>query len=458
MMAWRRLFLVVPGLALLALVLASLRLQESDDLTWAIAANFAGLRPQESDDLTWVIAAVLAQGAVYFVAVFWVVSRRPSPLGLILIFAALLRLPLLFSEPYLSDDVYRYVWDGRVQAAGINPYRYVPDAPELEGLRDEDIYPNINRSDYAVTIYPPAAQVFFFLTTRVSESVTWMKASLLAWEALAIALLLLLLRRAGQPDALVLLYAWHPLPLWEFAGNGHLDAAAIACILAALLARERGRRALVGVALGIATLFKIYPLALLPALWRPGDRRMPAALAATISIGYLPYLGVGLGVLGFLPGYVREEGVLGGSRYYLLRVAEKLGAHLGPAVYIVSVGLSLAALSAWICWRRRPRDDFAGGALLLASAAVVAFSPPHTWYFAWLLPLGALATSTPILLLGVLVFLLYLEGWSRLWMEALIYVPFLLFALSRTRIARPWRLLFRRSREGPDGERPHPAA
>jgi hypothetical protein len=232
MIAWRRLFLAVPGLALLGL-------------------DLAGLRFEESDELPWVIAVLLAQGAVYIVAALWVASRRPAPLGLIVVFAALLRLPLLFSEPYLSDDVYRYVWDGRVQAAGINPYRYVPDAPELESLRDEDVYPNINRGSYAVTIYPPAAQLFFLLATRVSESITWMKAALLGWEALAIALLVLLLRRAGQPEGLVLLYAWHPLPLWEFAASGHLDAAAMACILAALLARAGGKRAVAGVALGV---------------------------------------------------------------------------------------------------------------------------------------------------------------------------------------------------------------
>jgi alpha-1,6-mannosyltransferase len=440
MIAARRLFLAVPGVALLGIELA-------------------GLRFQESDDLHWVVAAALAQGAVYFVAAYWVCSRRPSPLWLVLPLAALLRLPLLFSEPYLSSDVYRYVWDGRVQAAGINPYRYVPDAPELESLQDEEIHPNINRSDYAVTIYPPGAQIFFLAATRISESLTWMKASLLGWEALAIALLLLLLRRAGQPDALVLLYAWHPLPLWEFAGNGHLDAAAIACVLAALLARARGRSALAGVALGVATLVKLYPLALLPALWRPGDRRMPAALAATIAAGYLPYLGVGWGVFGFLPDYVKEEGLREGTRFYALYVAGKLGAHLGAAAYVVPVGLGLAALSAWICLARRPRDDFAGAALLLASAVTVAFSPHYAWYFAWLLPLAALTANTPILLLGVQSFLLDFENRStRLWTGALIYAPFLLFAVLRAWRQRSRGLAARSATEGADAERRAPAA
>jgi alpha-1,6-mannosyltransferase len=440
MIAARHPFLAVTGLALLAL-------------------DFAALRFQRGDELPWVVAAVLAQGAIYFLAAYWVMSRRPSPLWLIILVAAVLRAPPLLAPPYLSDDVYRYVWDGRVQAAGVNPYRHIPAAPALEPLRDERIYPRINRRTYAATIYPPAAQLAFLATTRVSESVTWMKASMLAWEGLAIGLLLLLLRRAGQPDAFLLLYAWHPLPLWEFAGNGHLDAAAIACALAALLASLRGRRGLAGLALGLATLFKLYPLVLFPALWRRGDRRMPAALAATLCLGYLPYLGVGGGVLGFLPGYIREEGLQSGDRFYLLQVLERLGAHVEPAVYLAAAGLALAGLSAWICFRRQPADGLAGGSLLLGSAAVVAFSPHYAWYVAWLLPLAALTASVPVLLLGVQAFLLYFErGPTKFWMETLIYVPLALFALSRALIVRSSGGSAPRSAEGTDAHRRQPAA
>ena len=164
---------------------------------------------------------------------------------------------------------------------------------------------------------------------------------------------------------------------------------------------------------------------------------MPAAVAATVSIGYLPYLGVGRGVLGFLPEYIQEEGLRGGRRYYLLHLAERLGLHLPAAVYVVPAALALTALSAWICLRRQPRDELAGGALLLASAAVVAVTPRYAWYFAWLLPLAALRTSVPILLLGISSLLLYLVTPStRVWIGALMYVPLLLFALSRWRTRR----------------------
>src|SRR5207253_5010451 len=103
-----------------------------------------------------------------------------------ILFAVLFRLSLLFSAPYLSDDIYRYVWDGRVQAARINPYRYIPADPALAQLRDDKIYPRINRRDYAHTIYPPAAEAVYFLTTRISESVTWMKATMVLFEGIAV--------------------------------------------------------------------------------------------------------------------------------------------------------------------------------------------------------------------------------------------------------------------------------
>ena len=85
--------------------------------------------------------------------------------------------------PRTSDDAYRYVWDGRVQAAGINPYRYAPADPALAELRDDAIFPKINRAEYAVTIYPPVAQMFFFLVTRLGENVTTMRLAMLGCEA-----------------------------------------------------------------------------------------------------------------------------------------------------------------------------------------------------------------------------------------------------------------------------------
>ncbi len=146
------------------------------------------LRAHSSADVSWFLKLVLIESGV-FIASCWITLRaqaKRSTFFIVIIFAGLFRLSLLFAPPYLSDDIYRYIWDGRVQAAGINPYRYIPAEPELANLRDDKIYPRINRRDVAHTIYPPIAEGVWFLTTRISESVTWMKATMILFEAMAI--------------------------------------------------------------------------------------------------------------------------------------------------------------------------------------------------------------------------------------------------------------------------------
>ena len=96
---------------------------------------------------------------------------------------------MLLFDPLLSTDIYRYIWDGRVQAAGINPYRYFPAHDALAHLRDATIFPRINRADYAVTIYPPVAEFFFLIVTRIGESVTVMRLALLGCEAVSVSLI-----------------------------------------------------------------------------------------------------------------------------------------------------------------------------------------------------------------------------------------------------------------------------
>ena len=185
-----------------------------------------GARAEGTKDLVWFLKLAGVQIVLYAAVAWFSLRGRESRSLLIigLVFAALFRLSILFSPPYLSDDVYRYVWDGRVQAAGINPYRYIPADQSLVDLRDVKIYPKINRRDYARTIYPPVAEAVFFATTRLSESVTWMKATMVGFEAVAIWAIIQLLASFGLARQRILIYAWHPLVVWEFAGSGHLDA------------------------------------------------------------------------------------------------------------------------------------------------------------------------------------------------------------------------------------------
>src|SRR5258705_2225855 len=137
-----------------------------------LAAEAAGLAAQFDRDLTAFIIVAVLQGIVWAAAAAVVTrstDRRPA-LALVLGTAILLRLLALSAPVFLSDDINRYIWDGRVQAAGINPYRYIPTDPDLARLREPLIFPNINRNNYAPTIYPPVAQMLFLAATRFGET------------------------------------------------------------------------------------------------------------------------------------------------------------------------------------------------------------------------------------------------------------------------------------------------
>jgi alpha-1,6-mannosyltransferase len=411
----------------------------------------AGLWRQHLYDTDGFIILTLAQGALYLtaVALSWRGGLSRRALFAMIAVAALMRLLVLLAPPYLSDDINRYVWDGRVQAAGLNPYRYVPADSHLAALRDQAIYPDINRRDYAPTIYPPVAEYVFFLGTRVRESLTAMKATLLCFELAAVWLLLRLLADCGLPRARVLIYLWHPLTLWEFAGSGHVDAALIAFLVLALWARRREAAWLTGSALAAAALVKFFPAVLFPALYRRWDWKMPAAAAATVLVAYLPFLGAGPAVLGFLPGYFEEEGLQSGAGYFLWNVLRSVPPfeHAGPAPYLALAAAALLGLAMRSLFTAE--DGYLGSALALAVAAMVLLSPHYPWYFAWIVPLVCLTPRLSALYLTLACPLLYFvpggpdPGGARMAFEWALYGPFaalLAFEFWQQRAARPgWR-------------------
>jgi alpha-1,6-mannosyltransferase len=140
-------------------------------------------------------------GIPFVFAVWWTFQRKKFPaytLLIILIGGALFRLILVpLDPPRLSTDIYRYIWDGRVQGAGINPYLYLPVDPQVAGLRDDSIYPSINRKEYAHTIYPPVAQMFFFLVTRLTQSIPGFKGVLVLVDVMTVGLVAATLRAIG---------------------------------------------------------------------------------------------------------------------------------------------------------------------------------------------------------------------------------------------------------------------
>jgi len=314
--------------------------------------------------------------------------------------AIVLRLALLMAEPLLSTDIYRYVWDGRVQAVGINPYRYLPADEALASLRDDAVYPNINRANYAVTIYPPVAQMFFFLATRLGENVTAMKFALLACEAVTAGSIALLLRRLGQPATRLVAYLWHPLPLWQIANSGHVDALMVALMMLGLWCAVIGWPLRAAVAIALGALVKPFALLALPAAWRAWDWKVPLVVLAVIVVCYAPYLSVGWGVFGYLTaGYLSEERLESGGDIWLLAVWRHVAGILpGDAyAYFALAALVLVAMGLRASLRRSRMPGLViadvGGIVL---TFLFLLSPNYPWYFLIATPFVALTGGAPV--------------------------------------------------------------
>ncbi len=308
----------------------------------------------------------------------------PLTLFLILLGALAFRLVMVTTPPSLSSDVFRYVWDGRVQAAGLSPYAYPPGAAELAPLRDADIWPRINRKE-SVTIYPPAAQLLFWLVHAVGGDSVWaVKWAMLLAECLTLALLALLLRDIGQPVEHLVLYAWSPLVVYEVVGSGHLEGLMLPCLVLALLAARRGWDAPAGAALAAATLMKLFPILLLPALWWRRRLRLPLAFGGVSLLLSLPYWQAGLAIATYYPDYLREQfnmslAALLGETLRLLRV---------PDPYRLVQLLLLAAVAALALWHlARPAPDrFLQRGLTMIGLLTVGSQFLQPWYLLWLLP------------------------------------------------------------------------
>lgn len=339
-------------------------------------------------------------------------------LPLILLFGVVFRMVTLFPAPFMSSDIYRYAWDGVVQHAHNSPYRYIPGDPALAFLQHSHSYlfNHINRRTYAHTIYPPIAQVIFYVVTAINTSVTFMKLSMILFEAVTVYALMRILQELNRRREEVVLYLWCPLLIWEIGSSGHVDSCVMAFMMLAILTRIRRKPVATGLFLGAAVLIKFYPLILLPALSQRKDIKMPVALATLVVLSYACYASAGRLVFGFLGGYVQEEGMETGTRYFLLDLVRQLPGleHLPAGVYLGVAAAMFVALAFW-CWRLATgsaadavtpfwgktfhlsaETQFLPGVLFLAFGMMLAFSPHYPWYVAWLIPLSVLLPNLPV--------------------------------------------------------------
>ncbi|NJL94619.1 MAG: hypothetical protein HC915_13285, partial [Anaerolineae bacterium] len=238
----------------------------------------------------------------------WRLLRDPAvPLGLIFALAILFRLPLLATTPTLSSDVWRYLWDGRLVTEGINPYAYRVDAAELAPLRTP-LHARIDHQ-WMASPYPPVSQGVFALTYVLApESALAMQTVFAVFDLLTALLLVRLLRLVGSPPTWVLLYAWNPLMVVEFAHGAHVDSLMTFFILLAIYAHFKGWQGASAVALALATLTKFIPAVLVVLLLRRWGWRNTLLYGGVVALAFFAFLPAGLNNAG--------TGIFGAARIY----------------------------------------------------------------------------------------------------------------------------------------------
>jgi hypothetical protein len=386
--------------------------------------------------ITPVIALCFGAGIVYVVVLFFLehTSQSRAAFWLILGAGLLFRLTLLPLAPTLSEDLYRYRWDGRVQRAGENPYSVPPNAPHLAWLHEPG-EARMSCPDIPA-VYPPLSELIFRATCTILPSPVAFKIPIFAADILTMLLLAFWFRAGDAANFRLAVYAWNPLVIVEFSGSGHYDALVLAAIVAAFVIIRR-RPALSTMLLAAATLLKAFPLLFFPAWLRqigwPRSRAawLGLAGAAALVLGcFWPYRSALPHFFANLNnGEARWQTHNGSLHEILLRL-------VGSPAWAGRIGAAMAVLVAmWTAFRKLPVER----AAYLISGTILLLAPnSYPWYFTWMVPWLCFFPNPAWLMLTILQFLSYhvLIGYQTLgtWrfeprFVALIYLPFYLLLI-----------------------------
>lgn len=300
---------------------------------------------------------------------------------------AVWRVPFLLAPPGPQDDVLRYVWDGRVQRLGYNPYTAIPADPALAELHTNETR-EMNNPDVP-SPYPAGAQLFFRIVTSIHESAFAFKIAFAACDLAIVLLLMGELRRLGRGEHWVLAYAWHPLLVTCVAYNGHIDIFGVLLLLISAVSLSRRRRTLAAVAFGLAVTVKFLPAVLAPLFWRRVRIRDGLLAALVVGLLYAPFLRPGPLPVGSVGTYIQRFRFNDPIFAALVKILRPQAA----AGFAVLSGLLTAV------WLRRKDPRCSPGAWAWPMAASLACAPVvYPWYLLWLVPFLGPASTLPLTL------------------------------------------------------------
>jgi len=311
--------------------------------------------------------------------------RRVIVIGLGL--AALWHTPFLLMPAGSNDDIHRYLWDGRVQRLGYNPYIVVPSDPAAAALHTPETR-TLNNPDVP-SPYPAGAQLFFRAVTAIHESIFTLKVAFVVCDFAIVLVLLDILCRSGQGAHWVLAYAWNPLLAIEVAGSGHIDIVGVLLLLVSFAALGRRWRTLAALAFGLAVAVKLLPIVLLPLYWRRIRIRDGALTVGVVGLLYAPFLNHWRIPIGSLGTYVLS-----------FRFNDPVFATLERVVapqLVVALAVLVGVLAA--VWLRRKSAAWSWDAFAWPMAASLLCAPVvYPWYLLWLLPFLRSASTVPIII------------------------------------------------------------
>jgi alpha-1,6-mannosyltransferase len=360
--------------------------------------------------LVFVVCTTLA--GIAYLRTLWLLGKSGAgsnrALALCLALAAIWRNPLLLNPPALSTDVYRYVWDGRIQRLGYDPYLVVPADSKVRQLHTSETILMNHRSES--TPYPAAAELFFRAVMTVHESVRALKSAILLCDAAIVAVLLYMLAISGRSPWWVLAYAWNPLVTLEGAGNGHVDLMGALCLVLSAASLMRGRRTFAAVAFALAVGVKFLPITLTPLLWRRIRIRDAALGAGTLAALYIPFLGRGKLPVGSLGDYLAKW------RFNapIYSALEWIFPTKGLVAVPVILGLAVAL------WARRHLEPDSPEAWAWPAATTLLFAPTiYPWYLLWITPFLFTSCTLPLAVWSVTSLSIYwpLPAWATIAIE-----------------------------------------
>ena len=329
-------------------------------------------------------------GAAYLLAIREFLStpnfpRRVVIFGLAL--AAFWHVLFLRLPPGLDDDIHRYVWDGRVQRLGFNPYEVVPSDPALAGLHTSETR-TLNNPNLP-SPYPAGALLFFRAVTAIQESTFALKVAFVLCDLVIVFVLLGILRYTRQGEHWVLAFAWHPLLAPEVAGSGHVDIVGVLLLLVSAAALVRRWRVVAAMAFGLAVAVKLLPIVLLPLYWERVRIRETALAAFVVGLLYAPFLAHGHIPIGSLGTYVQKWRFNDPVFATLERVI--------PSTVVVGLAVLVGVLTA--VWMRRKFAQWSPDAFAWPMAASLLFAPVvYPWYLLWILPFMRSTSTLPIII------------------------------------------------------------